>query len=333
MLTSRARQTDPQRLSRYLAAHGLEPRTSSVSYIFDCPKCGKKDKLYMRQRDGRFVCWYCAGLNGFRGRAEYALAELLNLPVDVVSSELYDDVTPGVLHISIQLGDPDPVSGLDEQYDIPGLEWPAEYLPIAHALSHRGAAYLEGRGVSVTIATEYDVRYIVKERRVVFPVKVDGRLVGWQKRLIVPDRYWNDESGAYVTAPKILSSQGIPRDQTLMYLDRLQGVQHAVLCEGPVDALKAHLCGGNIASMGKYVSRGQVALLRNHGVKKLYLALDPDASQEVMRLAREYADLDCYLMRAPTPYKDLGEMPMEEVLALFDRAPKILPGFILFAGK
>ena len=92
-----------------------------------------------------------------------------------------------------------------------------------------------------------------------------------------------------------------------------------------MDGLKAHLCGGNVASMGKAVGKGQLELIRNSGCRKLYLGLDPDAYLEVNRIRKIMTDVVLYDLRPPAPYKDLGEMSMEAVKHLFDHAPVLHP--------
>jgi len=119
-----------------------------------------------------------------------------------------------------------------------------------------------------------------------------------------------------------------------MFADRVAGHDHAVLCEGPLDALKAHYCGGNVATMGKAVAPAQIQLLKSSGIKKLYLALDPDAAEEVNRLVESLSGhLELYDMIAPTngTKADLGAMSLEEVYDLFLSAPKINPSnFFMF---
>lgn len=77
--------------------------------------------------------------------------------------------------------------------------------------------------------------------------------------------------------------------------------------------------------MGKKISRGQIALIRQNGIRKVYLALDPDAWEETARLVRDFSDLEVFLMEPPAGKKDLGEMTLPEVHELFLAAPALNP--------
>jgi len=167
---------------------------------------------------------------------------------------------------------------------------------------------------------------------VVFPVYDRGELYGYQERFILPTKYIDPSTNEEREIPKILSSTGIPRERMLMFSDRLIGSPHAILAEGPVDAIKAHLCGGNVATMGKAVGAEQFRLLLNGGIKKVYLGLDPDASGEFRRLARTYYDeVEMYDLRPKATgggreKLDLGAMSFEDVYRLFLDAERIFPG-------
>jgi hypothetical protein len=340
---------DPDKLVEFLDAAGLSYKQNSVSFIFDCPRCRKKDKLYIRKRDGRFVCWYCAEIDGFQGRPEFALADLTATPIVQIRKALYgaEAVYGKAEFLAIDIGD---FFGNDDEIDvdaeqIPTMRFPyGDYYPIDHPHSKKGLAYLEGRGISLEIAREYHLRFSPLKKRVVFPVEIGDRLVGWQERLITPVEYWNEEKEEVVKIQKVLSSKGIPTAQTVMFANRAIGSEHVVVCEGPIDAIKAHLCGGNICTMGKAIGHGQVQTIRNperltprdigqirhSGVRRIYLALDPDAADETTRLIREFhTDAEVYLMQAPKPYKDLGDMPFEAVYDLFKSAKRVSPAFWL----
>ncbi len=330
---------DPEVLLDFIDGQGLSYKKNSVSFIFTCPRCSKKDKLYLRRSNGQFICFKCAEVSNFRGRPEFALAELCRMPLALVKEALYgadaSDYDAGYLDFAAIFGDDD--FGEDEPIEeaTPTVKWPGNYYSMDHRFAERGAIYLEGRGIPRDIALAYDLRFCPEDRRVGFPITMDGQLVGWQARLVVPNRIWNEELGKWKEIPKVLSSKDVPREKTVMFENRLAGQEAAVLCEGPIDALKAHLCpAGNVAAMGKAVSRGQIRLLRDRGIKRIYLALDPDAVQETARLVKEFSDLECYLMEAPKPWKDLGEMPMEAVLDLFRGAQRVDSGSLfVFFGR
>ncbi len=271
---------DPQILLQMLRESGIKYDQNGTSYIFTCPRCSGKKKLYIRKRDGRFVCWICKETEGYQGRVEYALADLLGQPINHIQSRLYGgDHIPVQAFLDFRLvdffGDEDELD--EDAHVLPTLAWPLDYYPIEDEGSVKGASYLAARGIPLALARQYGIHYSPETKRVVFPVASEGKLYGWQGRIIVPHE-WVDAQNNVRKIPKILSSPGIPREKTLMFVDRIKGSEHAVLCEGPVDAIKAHACGGNVCAMGKAVSAGQVNLLLQSGIKKLYLALDPDAA-------------------------------------------------------
>jgi hypothetical protein len=320
------RSVDTDVLRNLIEDSGLSFSQNSVSWIFTCPRCGKGKKLYVSKRSGRFVCFRCKETDNFQGRPEYALAELLGESVANISRQLYGDADFDVeLFIDVELhdffGEDDPIDEDAIEHDVG--HWPYDFYEIDEAQSKRGLDYVESRGISVGMAKRYDIRYSPELRRIYFPVGANGLLYGWQGRLVVPHEMEVD--GEPYEAPKILSSRGMRRERLLMFADRLKGCEHAVLCEGPIDAIKAHFCKGNIATMGKAVSPQQIQLLRHSGVKRLYLALDPDAAEEMNRLVD---DLKCEIQLFNMVPKgmgkvDLGAMSFVDVYNLFLNATLI----------
>lgn len=330
---------DPNVLKQVLRESGLKYEETAKSYVFTCPRCAGKRKLWMFKSGKRFVCWKCKETDNYQGRVEFALSDLLAVPVKVVQSrlgitgdaqvEVYLDA-----HLEDFYGDGEDVDDFALEASIPEVAWPLDYYPIESRQGARGAAYLEGRGVSVALAQEYGIHYAPVEQRVVFPVSDHGRLYGWQGRLIIPHKYI-DPDGNEQELLKIKSSTGIPRERTLMFADRLTGSPHAVLTEGPVDAIKAHMCGGNVCAMGKAVNPEQMKLLLRAGAHKVYLGLDPDAAGETTRLVREYFDdVALYELRARVggakEKPDLGAMTYRDVYELFRGAERIGPGRLFF---
>jgi len=319
-------EIDVRALAKLIEGSGLDYKLGKKSWIFDCPRCGKKNKLYIRRSDGRFVCWYCAKIDGFEGRPEYALRELLGLPLEDLRFKLYGiGLSAGGSFIEFDLQDfwdddeEDPT--VDDDPLIP-VTFPYHFYDLDHPFSKKGREYLEARGLPANLCREYDIRYSPIQRRVIFPVKMGGTLYGWQARTILPG-----------VEPKILTSDDLPRDRALMFYDRLRGSPHAIIVEGPVDGLKCHLVGGNAVTMGKAVSRAQVRLVVESGVTRVYLGLDPDAAEETARLVRDLYGIDVYVLEPARGYEDLGDMPLEGVVEQFHGAQRVTAGHLFLYVK
>jgi hypothetical protein len=329
---------DPNELRAIIRESGVSYKETTRSFVFQCPRCGKADKLYMLKTDGRFICWVCANDTNFKGRAEYALTELVGISIRDLRKRLYGlDLPAGQTFLALDTSDwfdtdenADEIVG-EVYLPMQRVEWPVDFYPIDHDFAVKGRAYLAARGIDVALAMAYGLRYCPPQRRVAFPVTHDGKLVGWQARYIGATDWWDDDLGKMIRIPKILSSESLAekRDRVVMFSDRLTGSAHAVLCEGPVDAIKAHLCGGNVATMGKVVHRNQIELIRNAGINKIYLALDPDAASETARLVRDLGtEVECYLILPPPGRSDLGEATPEEVYEAMRLASRVTSGHV-----
>jgi hypothetical protein len=328
---------DPSILRQLLVESGLQYTQNGKSYVFTCPRCKGKKKLFMRKADGRFVCWKCKETDGYQGRPEFALADLLDQTIKQVAGRLYGGAyTPTGVFLDVRVtdffDDGDEDDDVEEEIvSLPTVLWPFDYYELDHPFAAKGVRYLANRGVPVDIAMQYGIRYWPEGQRVIFPVQDAGSLYGWQGRLIIPHQYVDPETGEDREALKIQSSKAIPRERVLMFADRLQGVDHAVLGEGPVDAIKAHLCGGNVSPMGKAVGPEQMGLLLNHGIKRFYSGLDPDAADEFMRLVRTYYDdVEIYQLavqvKGAKEKPDLGAMDFKDVYDLFVGAERVRAG-------
>jgi DNA primase len=298
---------DPQALKEFIS--GVPHKANSISYILNCPMCSKKQKLYIRKKDGRFVCFSCKDKNDFYGWAEFALKELLHLPIEELRAALYGSQYAGNggkldLKLSDFYGDEDEIPD-DEEEMLPTI-LPVDAFPMAANASRKGQEYLLGRGIGPELWDAYNLLYWPSKQRVIFPVSEEETVWGYQARTIVKD-----------VQPKILTSKGLKRDRVLMFADRVNS-EHAVICEGPVDAIKCHLVGGNVATMGKIVTERQIDCLRRKGVRKIYLGLDPDAAEEASKLIRNLRmEFEVYEMEVPHGFKDFGEMPLEAVRDCF----------------
>lgn len=323
-------------IKQILLEAGCSFKPGSRSFILSCPRCKKREKLYIRKTDGRFICFYCKEIDNFQGAAEFVLQELTSLRLNEIRQRLYGDEYEDLSsndHIIFN-----PKDFLDDEDEeiasetiLANIKFTPDILPIDSKYCELGREYLLGRGITLETALKYGIRFAPAQRRVVFPVMYENCLFGWQGRTISEQKeFWDDEFDKFVTINKSLTSKGLRKDQTLMFRDNLKNSKHCVLAEGPVDAIKADLCGGNVASMGKAVSFAQFNLIKNHGIKRIYLALDPDAAAEMRRILDLFktSEIEIYDMR-PKDGRDLGQMTFEEVKKLFDNAQKVDPSKII----
>jgi hypothetical protein len=310
---------DSQKLARFIKDSGLSYAQNSKSFIFTCPLCNRKDKLYIRKDDGRFACWKCRETEGFQGAPEFAFAELLEKPVSEIRLSLYGhDIERSDTYFNIKyrdLADSGEVLEDPEEEDLPALTFPYHCLPIGDSGTSKGVAYLESRGIPLDIAKHYKIRYSPEKQAIVFPAYVGSSLVGWQYRAVgqltflMPDDTIKRQLKAW-------SSDDIPRDRIFMFQDNLLGSSHAVLCEGPIDAIKAHQVGGGVAALGKAITKSQVSILLRGGLKRVYFALDPDAWAEIGPLIEKFNDavellkVEIPEMKGKKP--DLGALSFEE---------------------
>ncbi len=312
---------DKDALRDIIESGGVKYRQSAGSYKFTCPRCGKADKLWIRKHDGVFRCWLCAESSNFKGRCEFALAEIYGESPTEYTKLIRGNYAPLQQHLELEFVDHWGEFGTEfSELEIADLEWP----PVSAAWNEPGfapgAIYLASRGIVLSTIKKYDIRYDCRDNRVQFPFKVGGALVGWQGRYCGPTK---TADGKRIMKALTTIQDGIAT-KYLMFGDNLETAAHAVLAEGPVDALKAELCGGNVASLGKGVSEGQIQEIASR-VGKLYIALDGDAATDIMRLSamsRDYK-LVPFLMRVPSHREDLGDCTYAEVFEAFGKATEI----------
>ena len=305
---------DSKKLALFIKDSGLSYKQNSKSYIFTCPLCHVKEKLYIRKEDGKFACWRCKETQGFQGAPEYALAELTSLPVTFVKKALYGILESSGAFINVKFEDfvDDNETITEECYVFPKLTIPYHCLNIAHPGAVKGANYLLKRGIHLEIAEKYNIKYSPIKQAIMFPAYVDRDLVGWQYRTIEDLTIVLDDDSV-ITRIKSLNSKDYPKDKILLFQNNLANSNFAVLCEGPIDAIKAGPSA--VCSLGKAVSQQQVNILLRSGIKTLYIALDPDAFMELSPLIDKFDD-SVRLMKVDIPNRgdkpDMGELTFEE---------------------
>ena len=159
---------------------------------------------------------------------------------------------------------------------------PLETLPPGH----HAIRYLAGRGFDpYAIGREWLVQYCPSDAngcvadRIIFPLVLGGKLLGWQARYIGTPP--SDNIPRYFTAP------GTPRNRLLYNYDRARDFPFAVLVEGPTDAWR--LGRRAVALLGSTMSHHQIALAREAwGATGIALMLDQDfAAKPALRPGRQ----------------------------------------------
>jgi predicted RNA-binding Zn-ribbon protein involved in translation (DUF1610 family) len=300
----------PEELRRIIQTGGVPFRETSSSFLFTCPRCSKSNKLAIHKQEGFWACYKCKE-DGFKGKPENILSVLYNLPVQTIKEKLYNLSSiqlKNFLELDIKDYWEEEVS--PDQFDgwvIPEVAYPSYFVgPDSFKFKYGRDYLLKKRGLNDEIIEKYGIMYNPGFKSVVFPVKYQGKLYGWQERGI--------ESSIKMTM------KGLERAKCLMFYDNLDNSEHAILSEGPVDALKLQYLGGSVCAMGKSVTDYQLDLIKSK-VNKIYLALDPDAGETTRRLARDLMDSHkVFIMEPPGGKKDFGECSFDECQTAFNRA-------------
>jgi hypothetical protein len=289
----------------------------------------------MHKKMGFFKCFVCADENRFKGSPEFALSAMSGMSVRDICSKLYDENTIFSDFIEIKFTWA-PFEGILDEIELDEAVWEEEAPSISLPLScyyHGtrqfvpGMLYLLDRGITIDQMRKYGLAYDVKTRRVVFPIQYGKNIIGWQARCTFDNIIKNKDGTVKFIIPKILTSKGLMGGKYFMFWNNTLESDHIVLCEGPVDALKAEKCGGAVAAMGKGVTTPQLEALAASQAGSIYLALDPDAATDAERINRfmqEHApNKKVFNMVVPSGKKDFGECTQEQVYEAFLKAKPI----------
>jgi len=267
--------------------------SQGVEYLVKCPFCVRNGKGNPRKlklsinptrNGGVYKCWVCKESGG--------LGRLL-----------------GVALVNTAPAEPSKPEPLPDSVRPPGYMRPINEL----AVDHPAIQYLTyGRSRSFDpdeLSEMYGVMYCETGEQfgngetfayhttntIVTPIWYQGKVVGWQSRLMTePEkmsdmvlsamRYPKDEDDEWILPPKYFTSPGFPKGRVFFNWD--VAIQHDILvvCEGVFDVFAVGGCG--IAALGKSLHDQQIQLLKNSG-KHVVLLLDEDAAEEAMKLRAE----------------------------------------------
>jgi len=303
-----------------LRENGVSFRENGKSFILNCFRCGKQEKLYIRKSDGHFICFTCS--DNYTGAITRVLSELLNIaPWDILNLLELESFNAPIYEVT------------EAESLIEHKIFPPSIVSWEHPLFRKGQNYLEGRGISLDMIKFFNVHYDYSLKRIIFPVLDDVGIVGWTDRIILPDDklVFTDKFGNLRNIPKSLHN--FDKGRYLLFNELWpEEIEHLIIAEGPISAMKAHLCGNAVATMGKKISGHQIELIKARRVKRLYLGFDPDAGAEIEKLVQLFygRGTDLYLLPPSKGKADLGDCTPEEVYDIFRSASeKLTPSHII----
>lgn len=298
-----------------------------------CPVCGRDDKFSILKDNGACICYRASCEFGKRWFEDW-IRLTLHIPYKDARDMLHGSQTdlPKVIenidfHIKADSDEELPTDGL-----MPILFPEFHMLPLSDRQCEDGLNYVLNRGISRAMIEKYNLVYSKLYRRVYIPVIIDGICYGYQGRHVddVPSEM------------RMRNNEGFSREALVMFADNMADEDYAVLAEGPFDALKFELVGGNIATMGKVVTAKQLGIIKSYGIRKLYLALDEDAASETNGIVQS-GEFETYLVKVPESCKvrcaaagkkaDFGECTFEECLLAFQESKAITVDNVQFYVK
>jgi hypothetical protein len=279
-------------LDGYLNRHFSELKRSGDERILTCFWCGKRGKLYVNVKKGRFFCFRCgagthASLADFikdhRGttRSE-AWAFIKGHSLDIARPRYDSGEAPGErLQRLFQTRRPDAIED--------GL--PPEYKPLYPlgelsdtVFAERAMAYLHGRGLSDGDCLLYRIGVCLDGRyrfRIIIPIVESGISVYFVARLFfgIGKRYLNPPHESLSVDPSAL----------LFNWDMAKQAAHLRLAEGVFDSMS--LGESAAALLGNVLKSGQRRRLEIGAWASAEIWLDADARAEADVLAQELQQL------------------------------------------
>lgn len=134
------------------------------------------------------------------------------------------------------------------------------------------------RGISHHTCEALRIGFDPAVNRIVFPHWWQGKLVGWQKRIIPESEDW---PGTLYPYPKYKNSTGFPKSETLYNYDLAKNFRDVIVVESPMSVAKAEDLGlsdmrlaATVATFGAKVSKTQISLLGDF--EHVYIWFDDD---------------------------------------------------------
>lgn len=299
-------------LAKYLDDHYTVVETGNPEEVhIDCPFCGDDTKAHLYINTGKHL-FHC-----FRGDHKINIPKLVALTEKISYAEALKRVSEDESEQLIDYQDlrtflnetfysDKPEEQVDE---LPEIKPPSFYFDLTtqrSVLTEDYEAYLASRNVGPDLIAKYRIGCCVEglyRKRVVFPIHVDGRLVGYQAR---------DITGK--AEPKVLNSPAFPRSKCLFNYEEALNYDEVVVVEGIFGAI--HVGNRAVASFGKQISPAQRDLLEEFD--RIVLLLDSDALVDAIYQAKQFCNPETYV--AVLPYGQPDHFSKDELKHIISNA-------------
>ena len=176
--------------------------------------------------------------------------------------------------------------------------------------------YWGSRGFTEETIKQFSLGYDEQEVRLVIPVFLDGKLIGWQKRT------QNNPEWPMTTTDvrhKYKNSYGFPKSRVLFGWDQaIEDDGHVIVVEGPLDAITLVQAGYNaVATFSAEIGAEQLARLRYWNSVIFFPDMDPAGLKYLKSLERlsEYTKTSLII---PEPGEDANSVTSDRLDELVD---------------
>lgn len=289
-----------------------------------CPFCNKEKKFYLSKDLGTWICF--SGKCGKKGNIVTLVAQLENIsikasleylkydieriPVELLNTLEYKDLL-NYKREEVKLFTPIEVEFTSNirKFKNFSLDFLKKY--------RRFFNYLYKRGINREMIDHFDICFNTSQERIIFPVKYNNKLVGWQGRLIYDERVSRNN-------PKALTEPfGVfKKSEYLFNYDSVLNKDYITIVEGPIDCCKTFK-HNSVALLGKTISQRQFELIRKmSSLKRIYIGLDPEAEKDIFNMCRLFSPYyECFILQIEKG-SDCGDKNIEEIDFYIDNAKK-----------
>ena len=278
--------------SSYLLTNG--------EYQFFCPKCSHhKRKLQVNLQSGMSHCWVC----NLSAHTILQLLKKVSAPQHILKEVASYITTKSLTYVGN--------TQLRNEIILP-MEYKQLWIKSDDIIKKHAMKYLRQRNFNSIDILRYSIGYCSSgpyRNRIIIPsYDNEGKLNYFIARDIFPEsrmKYKNPSVSKDIIAFDLFINWNKP----------------IILCEGVFDAISIR--NNAIPLLGKFLSNVLKTKLVKKKVKKIYIALDEDAKQDAVKLAKFLMDngIDVYLIEMEG--KDPSEIGFKEFWKLINNATKM----------